>query len=306
METMESTRSRLLVDVGQTGSRVQDSRGKRHVFDTGFTPGTPLEDVVRKAISAIEQPHADTVVLSLTGLRGMVPALEPFASICVELTGCSSVGMCDDGLAWSVGSLRGGDGVALAVGGGVVAVARRGNRFVHLDGNGSDFGDSGGAFWIGRKALRASIRALEGSGPNTTLADHFVDWFGPHDDFVRGCVTREEIHRAALDFAPRVLEAGSAEDTVAAEILRQGAERLGALVSAATVQLGLERGATQVALGGGLMRDEGYRALVVDTIVSEGLDIEVVDPWGDALDGLDLLEREGRTNIMRLMTWWNA
>jgi len=306
VKSMKSTDSRLFVDVGQTGSRVHDVRGVRHSISRAFTPGTQIEALLRDVLSEVNESQASTVVMSLTGLRGKVPALTDLASVCVELTGCSSLGVCDDGLAWSVGSLGGNDGVALAVGGGVVAVARQDDRFVHLDGNGSDFGDSGSAYWLGRKGLRCAIRALEGSGRHTSLGELFTQKFGPHDEFVRSHIVKDEIHKAFIAFSSDVLQSAEAGDAAAAEIVATGAERLGSLAVAAARQAGLGEAEARVALGGGLMRNNSYRKLVSDGIKSYGDNFDVVEPLGDALDGLVLLEQLGRKNIMSLMSWWSA
>lgn len=308
METMESTQTRLYVDVGQTGSRIQDSRGHRNSIDVGFTPGTGVETVVRDVLSRIENPHADTVLLSLTGLRGKVPELGALGALSSDITGCTDLGVCDDGLAWSVGALDGRDGVSLAVGGGVVAVARSGNSFVHMDGNGSDFGDSGGAFWVGRKGIRAAIRSIEGSDEPTSLAEAFISRFGPHDDFVRECVSKEDVHRASIEFSTAVLDAAVAGDQVAVSIVTSGAKRLGALVVSAADQAGLldSTVVATVTLGGGLMKHPLYRALVEEHIHSGAGTLSVIEPHGDALDGLVHLDNAGRNNIVSLMGWWRA
>lgn len=306
LESMEPTDTRLYVDVGQTGSRVQDTRGSRHSVDVGFAPGTRIESLLEILFPQIEQRSASTVVLSLTGLRGYVPELEDIASVCSRFTGCSSLGVCDDGLAWSVGSLDGGDGVALAVGGGVVSVARSGDRFCHGDGNGSDFGDSGSAFWLGRKGIRAAIRAIEGSDSATSLSDSFLHTFGPHDEFVRTHRAQHDVHRVCIEFASVVMDAARNGDETAHNILQIGSTRLAALVVSGASAAGLSHDGARVALGGGLMRDEMYRGLVETAISSGENRFEVIDPLGDAIDGLIHLEQGGRPDMGSLMTWWSA
>ena len=54
------------------------------------------------------------------------------------------------------------------------------------------------------------------------------------------------------------------------------------------------------------MRNSGYRDLVRRRIKSERDNFEVVEPVGDALDGLERLEQLGMKNIMSLMSWWRA
>lgn len=305
MEIMEPMTRRLYVDVGQTGSRVVDTTGTKITSPVGYFPGAPLTTLVEEILTTIDHRDADAVVLSLTGLRGQVPDITPLVATCTALTSCTEVGVADDGLAWSVGSLDGGDGVSLAVGGGVVAVSRQGHSFGHLDGNGSDFGDSGGAYWLGRKGIRAAIRAVEGSDDPTTLGDAFTNHFGPHDDFVRHTVGTEAVHRAAISFAPAVLDAAVNGDDVASRILSQGATRLARLVTRGANLAGLPDTAT-VALGGGLMKHPHYRQSVIDHITASGGHYTIIDPLGDALDGLHLIDATVKDDIVNLLTWWRA
>jgi len=306
VETMSPPTTRLLVDVGQTGSRVLDTEGQRHRVSRGFTPGSDLETLIEDVMSSIEHRSAGTVVMSLTGLRGTVPALEGISAVCRRMTECSTVGVCDDGLAWSVGSLQGGDGVALAVGGGVVAVARKGETFCHGDGNGSDFGDSGSAYWLGRKGIRAAIRAEEGTGEDTTLRSALRDAHGSHDAFVLAHRGQDDVHRVCIDFAPVVLAQAMAVDPVAQDIASQGAMRLASLVRSVAARAGLLDEGTSVALGGGVMENDYYRDLLEKALDEMGAGYDIVRPSGDALDGLVLLEQGKQQDIGSLMRWWRA
>lgn len=303
---MNLKKTLLFVDVGQTGSRAMDSRGERYSLEAGFLSGTEVEAVVITVLSQLKNPTANTLVLSLTGLRGKVPFLETLAKACSKITGCEELGVCDDGLAWSVGSLGGADGVSLAVGGGVVSVSRAKEKYYHLDGNGSDFGDSGGAYWLGKKGIRAAIRALEGSEIPTSLSRHFEESFGPHDEFVRSHLSKSDVHRVSIQFADSVLIESAAGDRVALDILSTGANRLASVAAAAAVQAGLFGSDTTVALGGGLMKHFLYRQLVEEQLTHRGSFFEVVQPAGDALDGLSYLEKHERDGILSLMKWWHA
>lgn len=305
MEAMKPTTHPLYVDVGQTGSRVVDTTATKITSTVGYFPGAPLDSLVEDILKTIENRAADTVVLSLTGLRGQVPDITSLVAACRSLTSCTAVGVADDGLAWNVGSLDGDDGVSLAAGGGVVAVSRQGHSFHHLDGNGSDFGDSGGAYWLGKKGIRSAIRALEGSDEPTTLTHAFGDHFGPHDDFVRNTVGTEAVHRATISFAKAVLDAGVSGDQVASRIVSKGATRLARLVAQGAHLAGLPD-TTTVALGGGLMKHPHYRQLVIDHITASGGCYNVIDPLGDALDGLHLLDKTVKDDIVNLLTWWRA
>jgi N-acetylglucosamine kinase-like BadF-type ATPase len=302
---MRTGEKSLYVDVGQTGSRVLSSSttGKTNVA-VGFSPNSSIDEVVRGVLESLDNPEAQTVILSLTGLRGKVPELSGLAAICNELTGCTELGVCDDGLAWSVGSLGGDDGVAVAVGGGVVAVSKSGSRFSHIDGNGSDFGDSGGAYWLGKKGIRAAIRGIEGSGEKTLLSEMFFARHGDHGNFVREVVSKSDVHQTSIEFAPSVLEAAAQGDGQALEIIQIGASRLGAVATAAALGAGLESDQARIALGGGLMKSQFYRTVVAQKITQRNSAFRVIEPQGDALDGLQYFDRGSRDDISSLMAWW--
>ena len=297
--------SLLLVDVGQTGSRIQLPTGERVTSPVAYTPGDALNLLLERILDDLGTPHASTVLLSLTGLRGQVPDISALAAVCHHATGCDEFGVCDDGLAWSVGSLDGEDGVSIAVGGGVVGVARARQSVFHIDGNGSDFGDSGGAYWLGRKGIRCAIRAIEGSDTPTSLSDAFTQAFGPHDDFVRRCIDTASVHAACIAFSRDVVAASEAGDDVAGGIIDTGAMRLGRVGSALLEKSGLDNGAT-IALGGGLMENTHYHQAVTDSLIALHPSLTITTPHGNALDGLALLEGEPRRDIDPLMKWWLA
>ena len=302
---MESSMGLLLVDVGQTGSRIQLPSGERVSCTVAHTPGGSLERLLERILGDLGAPPASTVLLSLTGLRGKVPDIAALAAVCHQATGCYEFGVSDDGLAWSVGALGGNDGVTIAVGGGVVGVARSGQSFFHIDGNGSDFGDSGGAYWLGRKGIRCAVRAIEGSETPTILSDSFRETFGPHDDFVRTHLDTASVHAACIAFARHVVAASEAGDEVAGGIIGTGAMRLGRVGNALLEKSGLDADAT-FALGGGLMESPHYRQAVTDSLTAHHPSATIIAPHGNALDGLALLEGEPRHDINPLMKWWLA
>ena len=63
------------------------------------------------------------------------------------------------------------DGYALVAGTGASAIRVAGHRVERVvDGLGWLVGDEGSGFWIGHQAVRAALAALDGRGPETTLA----------------------------------------------------------------------------------------------------------------------------------------
>jgi glucosamine kinase len=306
LESVRRQHTRLCVDVGQTGARVLDADGVRHPVARGLSPEQSLEDTISEVLATLDNPQASTVLLSLTGLKGLVPDISELAQQVADTTGCDRLLVADDGLAWSVGALAGADGVSLAVGGGVVAVARHGDRFVHLDGNGADFGDSGGAFWLGREGIRSAIRAIEETGDETTLRESLLREFGTHEEFVRRDMSKDAVHAACVSFAKPVLEAASEGDAVAMDIVMRGADRLAHVVTAAGKQAGLDHSKLLISLGGGAMAAQVYRETLRQRIEELNPGCQIIEPRGDAIDGLCALDEEGPTPDHDLMRWWVA
>jgi glucosamine kinase len=119
---------------------------------------------------------------------------------------------------------------------------------------GSLISDEGSAYFLGRESLIASVRALDGRGPDTELAAIMLEHLGvqqPDDLLHRIYVTglsRSDI--AAL--APSVLEVANGGDAVALEILERGCALLAECVKAVAKHLQLEHQTCEVVAVGGL------------------------------------------------------
>jgi glucosamine kinase len=131
------------------------------------------------------------------------------------------------------------DGTVLLAGTGAMAVRIRDRRTdTTADGLGWLLGDEGSAYWLGREAVRASIAAIGGTGPATTLTGAVSGRLlggpptGPayrqRSGLIRAVAARPPIELAAL--APLVTEAEAAGDAVAAAICDDAAARLVRLV----------------------------------------------------------------------------
>jgi N-acetylglucosamine kinase-like BadF-type ATPase len=132
------------------------------------------------------------------------------------------------------------DGTVLLAGTGAMAVRIRDRRAeTTSDGLGQLLGDEGSAYWLGREAVRASIAAVCGTGPPTTLtgavSGALLD--GPPP-------TRPDRHRSALiraanagppialaALAPLVTRAETQGDVVAAAVCDAAAERLAKMLA---------------------------------------------------------------------------
>jgi glucosamine kinase len=178
------------------------------------------------------------------------------------------------------------DGLVLIAGTGAIATRLTGGRRSAVaDGHGWLLGDGGSGFWLGVRAVRAALEALDGRGPWTSLVARVTaHYLGPAADrpeagwgFSRRWKLEEAIVTSAYGQPPAhlaglsryVVEAASGGDTVAAALLDRAADLLAFSVRA----LGPRAGEVLVMTGGLL----GPRGPLVERVTSQ------VAPLGLAL-----------------------
>jgi N-acetylglucosamine kinase-like BadF-type ATPase len=162
-----------------------------------------------------------------------------------------------------------GSGIAVVCGAGIncLGVAPDG-REVRFPSLGEISGDWGGGADVGLAALAAAARSADGRGPNSALEGAVPAHFGLSEpsELARalhlGQIPRERLR----ELAPLVL-AASAEDAVAASIVRRLAEEVVAFARAAIRRLQLTESDPDVILGGRLLRS--LPPSVIDTIAEE-------------------------------------
>ncbi len=127
------------------------------------------------------------------------------------------------------GALAGSPGIVLIIGTGTIAIAKRYNgEVVRCGGWGIEIDDEGSGAWIGREALTAVARALDGRGPETALVSKMAELFPMfHPDEPRSLVAA--FYEKEFDYptlAPLVQECAEAGDEVARQIIEQAVEHL--------------------------------------------------------------------------------
>jgi len=163
-----------------------------------------------------------------------------------------------------VANLRSRYGVVVIAGTGSMAraVNRKGQSF-GSGGWGTPLGDEGGAVDIAMKAIQAAIRAHDGRGRATALADEVVSYFGLNH--LRGLVsvfyqTGVARHRIGALFY-RVARSAREGDAVARSLLAYGGRELGLLAAAAIERAGMKGEAFDVVVSGGVVRAGGETVL---------------------------------------------
>jgi N-acetylglucosamine kinase-like BadF-type ATPase len=123
-----------------------------------------------------------------------------------------------------------------------------------VTGDGSQFGEYGGAHELVTKALHVVTAAWSLRGPQTGLTGALVGYAGARDadDLIEGlALGRYELDARA---APLVFEVAREGDAVAREVVAWNAHELGDLAVGVIRQIGLERSAFDVVLVGSLFK----------------------------------------------------
>jgi N-acetylmuramic acid 6-phosphate etherase len=173
---------------------------------------------------------------------------------------------------------RAGWGVALVAGTGSFACGRDSQgRMVRAGGWGYLFDDEGSGYDLVRQGLHAVACAVDGRGPGTRLVadfQHALNVAQPAE-IVPAVYARAEDRPWLAALAPVVLEAASAGDDVAQQLVEQAADRLAGLVAAVRRQL--PEPVHDLALSGGLLlRADGLRNRLLRRLAADWPDCQHV------------------------------
>ena len=161
-----------------------------------------------------------------------------------------------------------------------------------VGGRGYLIGDAGSAYDMVRCAGVASIRALDGLGPQTKLLEILVEAVSAPSPGQLGSVLQGWAPERVAGCFPAVLACAERGDEVALGVLQGGASQLARQAVAAAGRSGLEPGATALFLGGGVLEMDG---LLTDLLGEELKRVGVEQPprkvRGGGASGAALLAR---------------
>ena len=127
-----------------------------------------------------------------------------------------------------------GDGLLALCGTGSTLFGRLRGRTICAGGYGAAVADEGSGYWIGREAFLAAIRAREGRGEPTALAEAIPRWLGFPDParfreaiFSIYAVSERSPTASVARCVPLVVKAAAGGDAVAAGILRRAGRLMG-------------------------------------------------------------------------------
>ena len=289
----------IAVDLGQSGCRIS-IEGKIHSSNRGKLAGESVLVSLEENFKNIDA-KSELVTLSLTGLFGYVDDARPYLHLCNKYFGAKEVAVIDDGLASLAGSLAGQPGVALTLGGGVVAVGGNGSALSHSDGLGSVFGDEGGGFWIASRGLTRALAARDGRTNAPELLSIFAEELNAFDSLSSKNGT--EATSLAISCAKKVLEANIDSTN---QIVAEGAAHLANTVVSAWKKVGSINEPFKLTISGGLSKNNNYRKLIFSNIKLSGAKVELVEAAGDNLDGAIWIALNQREDIAPMLGWARA
>jgi N-acetylglucosamine kinase-like BadF-type ATPase len=136
------------------------------------------------------------------------------------------------------GAFLGGPGVVVIAGTGSMAFGWDGETSARAGGHGFLLGDEGGAYWIGRAAVRAALRWEDGMGGSERIHRAVIEAAGQGLDALIGEVCSHPAERGRLTALAPAITALAADDPEARKIALRAAEHLAGLAEAIRRRLG--------------------------------------------------------------------
>lgn len=278
----------IAVDAGERQIVVRGETSNEHIVEAmpGLNPCAPLAQQWAQAIETFLDLHPDCepgeVGVSTT------PLLHATAHDLLALLaerGVRRVAVVPDGVAAYLGALGDRHGAVIHASTVTVCFACGPAGDAQVDGWGPIFGNAGSAFWIGRNAIEAGLRGLDGRRQLTALTDLVrADFPSLDHDYLD--------LQASPGFVPRIaayaakVDALAATDRVAANILDKAAAHLSEAVQAAIRRAGLTRPDPPRVVGvGTVFESDRVRTRFVDYLTLHWPSFALTEPVGNELDG---------------------
>jgi N-acetylglucosamine kinase-like BadF-type ATPase len=163
----------------------------------------------------------------------------------------------NDALVALVAGVGAAPGVVIVAGTGSIVYGRNARGAgARAGGWGYVLGDEGSGHWIGRLALAAVVREVDGRGPRTRLTEDVLAHFGVPDaaGLIQVVYNREVPRANVATLGPIVERAREAGDAVAADILERAADELTLAAQSVVVRLEMRGESCPFILSGGMFK----------------------------------------------------
>jgi N-acetylglucosamine kinase-like BadF-type ATPase len=281
----------LALDAGQTGIRTilinGDSRVEKH-FDglkTHIELFPQLTAVINAALA--DAPGEVTVALGMTGLtdsqskpQELLDSLDSKANAML---------LAHDSITGFLGSMGLNHGTVTAVGTGVVTLSVGEKEMARVDGWGNLIGDAGSAYWIGRTALEAGMRAYDGRGEKTALLDLLTNNFSHPENAYIELQTHPDKVAYIASFAKQVIELAETDAIAKSVVENAGAELAVSALAGARRTGNLDVAQPLFTWAGSVMKSELLRNSFGTAIKVSAPNAILQQPIGEPIDGVALL-----------------
>ena len=231
-------------DLGGTSTRIfvvgPDGREHGRGITGGGNPTTDpagaaaaFGDALRTALSGVDVTRVTASVVGVAGGSALrTPAVAThFDRVWTEAGLTCSPGYVPDLEVAFAGGTPASDGAVLVAGTGAAAASLTDHRLTRTaDGHGWLLGDDGSGFWLGREAVRATLRTLDAGGTPGALVDSVLRELDgdrterPHDRVIQAVNSLPGVRLSAL--APLVTAAYRTGDPQARSIVERAAAAL--------------------------------------------------------------------------------
>jgi N-acetylglucosamine kinase-like BadF-type ATPase len=262
-----------------------------------------LHHVMEEALGDFGRPAA--VCLGMAGVDREDDA-RVVRAIMRRINPGSSVVVVNDALVALTAGAGDAPGIVVVAGTGSIAYGRDAHgRAARSGGWGHVIGDEGSGYWIGRHALAAAVREVDGRGPRTALTDDVMEHFGVPDaaGLIRVVYNREVPRGNLATLGGTLQRARDRGDAVAMQILERAADELALSATAVASKLGMRGDAFPFVLAGGMFRvmpslAGELRVRLGEVAPRAEVRVLTVEPAEGAV-ALALAEAEGRTALPR-------
>jgi glucosamine kinase len=240
-------------------------------------------------------PTVDREVLGLTTAPGDPLQADRLGRLVADATEAPEVWVADDAVTSHAGALSMDWGVSVTGGTGVASLSMpRAGKPRIVAGYGFLLGDEGGAWWIGREALRRVLRGRDGRDAPSGLEAAARHRFGDLDDAHVRLHDDPSAVNAIAQFAQDVLDAADGGLAAATAIVDDAARELVLLATAAAAHADAASGEpVPLALGGRLLAEgTPLRTRIDERIALGDLPLSPRSACGSSLDGAHFLGLE--------------
>jgi len=184
------------------------------------------------------------------------------------------------------GAFQGKEGIIVIVGTGSIGLAKYGkNKLARCGGWGIELDDEGSGAWIGREGLTAVVRALDGRGKMTKMAQ-VVDDLYPSINIEEPRTIVKAYAEGAFQYqmlTPSVMKCAAEGDEVCKDIIERSANHLVELPITLAKHYGSKK--VPIALMGGIIEADTLLTKLLKEKILSNPKFELVEPKGSAIEG---------------------